>query len=233
MKKLKFICILFIGFLPLALFGQGISENMAKDDFWRIQQRDNGTTSIKIPYSKIQGSPYLNTQFGTGQIFTKEQTLYGSYPLRYNVFTGNFEFRKSNSEVFELNAPGMVGKIDLDDTTFVYAPYLDKQVTSNGFFQLLNSGTKAQGLIRYSIEFLKATPPGAYQDAQPARFSSVQKDYYVRFGQEPAVLIYKNSDFLKALPDKKSEITKFIKKEKIHASREDDLIKLLNYYNSL
>lgn len=218
---------------PWGLFGQSVSAQIAKDDFWRIQQRNNGTISITIPYSQIQGTPYLNSEFKSGQIFTKNKTLYGSYLLRYDVFTGNFEFRKSNHEILELNSPGMVGKIKLDDTTYVYASYINKNVTSNGFFQLIKSGKNAEGLIRYSVDFMKATQPGAYQDAQPARFSSIQKDFYVRFGQEPAVLIYKNSDFLKAVPQYRAQVNKFMKKERIHATREKDLIKLLDYYNSL
>ncbi len=105
----------------------------------------------------------------------------------------------------------MIGNIKLDDTTFVFISYLKKDGQGNGFFQLMNNG-KAEGLIHYRVEFMKATPTGAYQDAQPARFSSIEQEYYVRFGENPAVKIYKNSGFLKALPDKKPEIIKFIKK---------------------
>ncbi len=218
--------------LPWTLFGQ-VSAQVARDDFWKIQERNNGKINISIPYSKIEGTPFLNSVFEKAQIYTLEKNLYGTFPLRYNVFTENFEFKKSNNEILELSSPGMVGKIQIDDTTFIYAPYMEKDVTSNGFFQVIASGGKAEGLIRYRVDFMKATPPGAYQDAQPPRFSSIQKDLFVRFGERPAVLIYKNSDFLKAVPDFKPQVTKFMKKERIHAAREKDLVRLINYYNSL
>jgi len=230
---LKLQSILFLVLVPLGLFGQTIGDQQAKDDFWRIQQRNNNGPLIELSYSSIEGTPYVNSSFQTGQIFTKENNLYGSFPLRYNVYTDNFEFRQSNQKVLELNAPGMIGKIKLDDTTFIYAPYAVKDGWRNGFFQLINSG-KAEALIRYRVDFMKATPVGAYQDAQPARFSSIEKEFYVRFGKDhPAVKIFKNSDFIKALPDKKAEIIKFMKKERIRAAKENDLLKLVNYYNSL
>lgn len=231
MKKLKLGCILLLGFIPLGLLGQNTVDQLAKEDFWRLQQK-KGTTRIDFTYSQIQGTPFLNASFQTGQIFTKGDRLFGSYPLRYNVYTENFEFRKSDKQILELNMPGLVDKIKLDDTTFVYTAYRDNKSVENGFFQLLNSG-RAEGLIRYSVEFIKAIPPGAYQDAQPAQFSPIEKDLYVRFGQGPAIKIYKNSDFIKALPGNKSQVVRFMKKERIHASREKELLKLLKYYNSL
>lgn len=229
---MKLQSILFLVLVPLGLFGQSVSDQQAKDDFWRLQQRGNSGSVVELSYSDIEGTPYLNQSFQTGQIFTKKKILYGSFPLRYNAYTDNFEFKEPDKKIMELNAPGMVDKIKLGDTIFVFASYMKKEDRSIGFFQLMNSG-KAEGLIRYWVDFIKAVPTGAYQDAQPAMFSNIQKDYYVRFGSSPAIKIYKNSDFLKALPDKKSEIIKFIKKEKIHASRGSDLLKLVNYYNSL
>lgn len=94
---MKLQSILFFGiFIPLGLFGQSISAQQAKDDFWRIQGKGNNGSMVELSYKNIRGTPYLNISFQTGQIFTKKNNLYGSFPLRYNIYTDNFEFRQSN-----------------------------------------------------------------------------------------------------------------------------------------
>lgn len=227
---MKIVGIILLSLLSVGLFGQNTMSERGSDNFWKVQHRNIGS-QVKLKYSQIQGTPYLNSNFQQGEIFTKGKLL-GTYPLRFNVYTENFEFRKSDKQILELNNPGRIGKIILGNETFIYAPYKDKNTISNGFFKLLNTG-KAQGLVRYKVEFQEATPPGAYQQAQPATFTPIEKYLFVRIGDEAAIPVNKKSELLKAIPDHKQQISKFIKKQRIHVNREKDLVKLLNYYNSL
>jgi hypothetical protein len=231
-KKMKHLSVLFLALLPLGLLGQNIAAIKSADEFWRIQTRYKGTIRNILKEKNIQGSPYLNAAFQTGEILTKKNIRYISIPVRYNIYSDNIEFKKPDQQIMELADPSVIREVKMGKVTFVYSPYLSNKKKQYGFFQLLNSGS-AEGLIRYSIQFLPATPPGAYKSAQPARFSPTETQLYVRFGEDPAVKVSKNSDFMRALPDKKAVVSKFIKKERIRAGREKDLLKLLNYYNSL
>lgn len=227
---MKIVGIILLSLFSVGVFGQNNIDQNAQENFWRVQQKKNGSI-VNLNYSQIQGTPYLDSNFQQGEIFTKSKLL-GTYPLRFNVYTENFEFRKSDQKILELNNPERIGRIVLENTTFIYAPFKNKKNIGNGFFERLNSG-KAQGLIRYKVQFIKATPPGAYQDAEPARFSSIQKYYFVRFGDGAALPINKNSEFLKELPDHKQQISRYMKKKRLRVSRGNDLVKLLDYYNSL
>ena len=227
---MKIVGLILLSLLTVDLFGQNTMSERGNDNFWKVQERNVGS-QVKLKYSQIQRTPYLNSNFQPGEIFIKDKLL-GTYPLRYNVYTENFEFRKSAKQILELNNPERIGKIILGNATFIYAPYKDKNTISNSFFKLLNTG-KAQGLVRYKVEFLKATAPGAYQQAQPARFSPIEKYFFVRFGDSVAIPVNNNSEFLKALPDHKQQVLKYMKKKRIHVPRKNGLVKLLNYYNSL
>lgn len=232
MKNLKLSVILLLCLFPVTVFAQNARNQKEIETFWRLQQGDVSSKTV-LSYNEIQGTPYLSSAFQSGKIFNGKNKLYGTYTLRYNVYTENFEFRKSCNRILTLNNPAMVWKITLaNHTTFIYAPYIEKKHLESGFFQLMNSG-KALGLIRYRVGFMPAKPPGAYQEAKPARFSPITKKLYVRFSHRPAVRIDKNSSFVKALPDNKIKVVRFIKKNRIHVTKEKDLLKLLNYYNSL
>lgn len=230
MKKFKLSFILFLGVFPIVLCAQSIQAQQGRDAFWK--KSNINVMYSQLTYSEIAGTPFLSSSFQMGKIFTNQKKLLGTYPLRYNVYTENFEFRNLDNKILEINNPGMVGKILLNDTTFIYSAYLNDKQLKHGFFQVLNSG-KTLGLIRYSVKFLQPTQAGAYQEPEPARFSPIEKDIYVRFDHKPAIIIHKNSEFLKALPDNRAQVAKFMKKHRIHTAREKDLIKVLNYYNSL
>lgn len=230
MKKLKSAFVFLLGVLPLVVCAQSMQAQQGRESFWRLQHEN--VIYSQLSYSGIAGSPFLNSSFQIGKIFTNQKTLLGDYPLRYDVYAENFEFKKSGNKILEINNPEMVGKIILNDTTFIYTAFMADKDLKHGFFQVLNSG-KALGLIRYSVKFLEPTPAGAYQSPKPARFASIEKDLYVRFSYKPAIKIHKNSEFLKLLPANRAEVAKFMKKHRIHVAREKDLVKLLDYYNSL
>jgi len=88
-------------------------------------------------------------------------------------------------------------------------------------------------LYRKGINLKEAEPPKPYVDAKPATFIDRKPLYYIQKGIAYPQRISNKGDLLENLSDNEQEVSKFIKKNKISASNKDELIDLIEFYNSL
>ncbi len=237
MKNSKFTIISFFiivsGFIFSSASGQNIASIKTADEFWRLQTNGERMSKIILSDKDIEGSPYLNDNFISGNVITKKGVKYIGIPLRYNIYSQNFEF-KTPKQILEFRDPASIREVEIKNEKFIFVPFKKKNKKLDwGFFQKINKSGPAQLLIRYRVTFSNATKPGAYSDAKPAGFSDKEKLFFVKFGTHPAVRIFRSSDFIDNAPKHKTEIKKFIKSNKIKVRRQKDLLKLVNYYNSL
>lgn len=180
----------------------------------------------------IDGSPYLNDEFITGEIFTTSKTQFSNIPLRYNIYNDEIEFKSPEGNISALGVPEIIDKLVFGDYTMIYAPYTYAKKMNRGFFIVIISG-KASLYVRPNIDYIKPVPPAAYKDAKPAKFVKKVDTYYIRIGTDAAQLIENKKDLEKVFPDHKKEIAAFIKNNKINHRKEDKLKELVDYYNSL
>ena len=219
--------------LSTSLLAQSIGDVKSADDFWKIQSRYSGPIKKNMAQNDIEGSPYLSDAYQKGSVITTGNITYVKIPLRYNIYSDNFEFKIKEHQVLELANPDIVKEIKMGENTYIRLPYITKYGNRKfGFFIRLNKG-KAKALKHYDIRYIPAKQPGAYQDAEPARFGGKQDFLYVHFGSKPAVRVIRKNDLLDALPAHREAIARFIKKEHLKVRKEGDLVKVINYYNSL
>ena len=57
--------------------------------------------------------------------------------------------------------------------------------------------------------------------------------YYIKMGVLAARKINGKRDMYKAMADKKSEVKRFVKENKLKIRKEEDLIEIISYYNKL
>lgn len=201
-------------------------------DFFHSQKMANGEYSNTLTEKDIQGSPYLNDNFIKGSIYTVSKTQYQDIPLRYNIYNDDMEFQTNDNNVLALSTPEIVEKITFGDYTMEYIPYVTSRNVKNGFFELILKG-KASLYAKPQVEFLEAKDPAPYKDAEPAKFLRKDDRYYIRLGMEAAVPCGNKKDVLGIFTDHSEELEAFIKKNKINVKKEDELKKLVEYYNSL
>ncbi len=180
----------------------------------------------------ISGSPFLNDEFIKGSIFTVQRLKYVDVPLRYNIYNDNLEFKNPNNEILALATPEIVEKAVIGNTILAYLPYLQAGKTKKGFFVVLEEG-KASLYSKPGVVFREATPPGAYQEAEPAKFAKRPDDFYIRIGTGQAQIIGSKKDLIAAFPDNRDKVESFISKNKIKINKPDSLKELFKYYNSL
>ena len=205
---------------------------------WTMQVNDirdyhrmiNNGSKVTNSYDNIEGNPYYFEDFRKGSVITKNGKKYNG-EFRYDLYADQIEF-KLDGDIYWIANPELMEYIKIDGQVFVY---YDKDMTDskNGFYyQVLVMG-ECKLLYRKGINLKEAEPPKPYVDAKPATFIDRKPLYYIQKGIAYPQRVSNKGDLLENLSDKKQEVSTFIKKNKISVNNKDELINLIEFYNSL
>lgn len=193
----------------------------------------NGPTGASLDLKKVKGSPYLNNDFEDGQVYINSKVKSLGYRLRYNIYTDEFEIFNSekNKIVALFKTSDYICKIK--GVTYKYFSYTDVNANEkDGYFvELLTA--KIPLYLKYRSVYHPAQPsdnPLSYD--KPASFST-SKDYYLLKDGKMQLLPTKKSKFFPVFGQNQNKIKQFVKKNKLKISKEKDLIKIVQYYNTL
>ena len=200
-------------------------------DFFESNKLQSGDWEKPLNESEIDGSPYLNDEFIVGSVFTVTKQQFADIPLRYNIYNDQIEF-KSGDKIQALAAPEIVERVKFGEYQIVYIPFSNLKKIRKGFFIVLEEGN-ASLYAKLEVEYRKSTEPGAYKEAEPAKFIKKNDQYYIKFGMEQAKKVGNKKELIEGFPNNKDKIEAFIKKNKIKTSKPETLKKLVQYYNSL
>ena len=202
-----------------------LSEIARQSKFTKIiDEINNGKQKIK--YSDIQGIPYYSKDFLKGRVGDTSSTV----PIRYNTFLDTIEILV-NSDVYEIPKEDSYPKFTIEKTNerLVLVNTYDDYA---GYFFELTSG-KNRILKKIITHFRDAVPaPNSLIAGTPARFETLKPIYFIKT-EDSLIKIPKNTKDLPALfPEKKDEISAFLKSNTIKTNNEADLIKLANFFNN-
>jgi hypothetical protein len=180
---------------------------------------------------EFEGSPYLKETFVKGKIFTSKK-LYAEVPLRYNIYNDDMEFMQGDA-TYALYPEPQIVKVALGDEIYVVEKQEAKGKRQYGYLSRLDSG-KVTLLSKKIVRFTDKQEPKALEAAgKPAKFTRAADLYYYKIGVDAASKVGSLKSFIESLPDKQDQMTEFAKKEKLSTRTEEDLLKLVKYYNSL
>jgi hypothetical protein len=178
-------------------------------------------------YKDIQGSPYLNENFVSGELYFIDTSAF-RLPLRYNIYNDEMEYQLNDNN-FVVDNPQMLNKIVINKSVFVYLPFIEK----GGYFELLVSG-KSFLVQKRIVTFKPAEGPKPIEGADiPAKFIKEKDKFYIVLNNTETIRIDKLKTLVGALNDKKAIIESFLKSERIKNTKKENLIKIMEYYNSL
>jgi len=233
MNKSIFISIFLVFNVGIAqaqlLLEYDIRETM---DFYNSSKMIDGAWKNVINEDQIEGSPYLAKEFSEGTIYTTQRAQYNGIMLRYNIYQDELQFKTPKGEIMAIGQPEIVEKAVFDKNELVYLPYNVGGKTKTGFFLLIEQG-KAWFLVKPQVVLKEATEPAAYKDAEPAEFIKQADDFYIRTGNEVAILIKSKKDLIAAFADNQDKIEDFISKNKIKSNKKEGIAEVVRYYNSL
>ncbi len=222
MKKLNlFICLFFSSALIYSQDGTFLH------DF-------SGKPFMLTKYAKVvEGSAFFKENFLNGKVVLDNGIEFKNQLLKLNLLDNQIHYLDNKKQ--EMVATASVREVVLFDSLFflyhffIHSDFLKgENKPGTGWYERLSTG-KAFLLKQYKKE-LKESP--LYGSATTELSITTQPRYYVlNGGKWNQVKKLKNISEL--LSDKKTELSKFIKDQKLDIESEENLIALVNFYNSL
>jgi len=201
-----------------------------------LESTSNFYMTYNIKDTKAVGSPYLNKAFLPAHISAMPDKV---FKVRYNAYDDEIEIEidEGNIQNFNKNIKGVVVTMLNDDLKFTSISYVDdiNGLTRGYLTPLTENNKKVKLFSRKAIKLIEAKPAvTSYDKDKPAEFKVIGDTPYISVNDAYARELPKNKkDIAKLFPENSKDVLNFIKKNKIKTSREADLIKLINYLNTL
>ncbi len=229
MKRLPVNIIISLIFLISGITAFSQEYILGLDDYVGYANIKRTNSPTASPYSQIKGSPFLFDDFITGQIKLKNGKIYQG-PLRYDIYGNQIEFKTSNGDVLSVVNPGDIESVVLRDAILVYVSE-NSSKDKGSFYEEKVSG-KYDLFVKHNVAYKDPEPAKPYFEPKPATFVKKDNEYFVN--SDAGLIQIKNKNtVLDVLPEKKSEIESYIKKEKLKISEEVDLVKIVELLNKL
>ena len=226
MQARKVALTLFALLISACTFGQNMT-GMDLKDHMLIKLAKDTDRSVK----DFKGSPFLNEQFVTGQVFSAGKK-YTAVPLRYNIFNDQMEFRQ-NDLTYALYPGERISKVILGDETYVVEKYEVRGKIDYGYLTRLDSG-KLTILAKKVVRFTDKQEAKALESSnKPAKFTRAADIYYYKIGSGEIIKAGTLKTLIASLPDNQAEVESYAKKEKLSTRNAEDLKKIAAYYNGL
>jgi hypothetical protein len=183
----------------------------------------------KKDLAEIKGSAYLVDEFRLADVAGIKQQIM----VRYNALTDMIEVETPKKEVFSL-----MKKEPFNTITII--PFTDK-------IKLLNYKTKETEIYGYLVELFNSNKIALYRrdrvilqkgkealntysPAVPARYVKANEEFFISKNGEMAFPAPRNKkELLETFPEKKTEITDFIKKNDYSHKDEKSIINIMRY----
>ncbi len=230
MKQLMLLLV----FIPLLAKSQ-VSQNARYIADIVDPSMTNSELFYASKYKEISGSPYIEKEMQKGTIILKDNRKVEDVMIRYNAYEDALLYQIDKDQVTMLDPPVINGfEYRNNDKVFTYIS-ISILEGKRHFYEVIYEG-KSTLVVQHRIKLTEKTNnAGSYgaSDMQGSAFK--QSDIYFLMdatGKSSEVNLTKKS-LISALGSHDEELQAFIKKNKLKVKENTDLIRLLEYYDSL
>ncbi len=208
------------------------------NSYSQVNARINSMTTksslyVDNPYEEVEGNPYVEEEFMEGVVVFKDSSKISKVFLRLNHNTDQIEF-KEGDEILGFTKPEDLALASFGNRSFIYNRYHIGKKIQSGYFEVLASGYCKLLFRRESIIKREQVPPSEMSGGNYRDYFRTTEEYYLLLGAEPAKKVIKSQkSVLKALAEEESSLKKYIADEGLKVKNDEDLVKLINYYNDL
>jgi len=178
----------------------------------------------------IIGTPYSDEIFYKGTVFENNAPTIKDLFYRYNAFIDNIEVKKKlsdpDSKIFILKKdPNILVKLNKEYLIF------DEKI--NGYYQILFIGNNYKLYKKlYKKYFKPRTAKSSFEKDILATYKDYPKYYLVNTENEIYEFPDSKNKKLKTFGNKKPEIQKYVKNNRLNINEEDILIKVVRYFDT-
>lgn len=223
----------------LALF-TFISYNSSAQGVFNDPETDNFISKRSITFPDhgytYTGSPYANKAFQAGFVFNDGVILASNVALRYNAARDEFEIKKS------LNTSNYAAKVlvqsediyvKINNRLFVFINKNEENGTG-GYYEVLHDGERLSLYKKLTKEFIEGKKAVNSIAADILPMYKEKEDLYImNEDNELSELPGSRNGKINSFSGNKKLIKQHIRDKKLNVNKQYDLIKLMNYYDSL
>lgn len=235
--KIHFIAaFLLIVSAPVILHAQ--SNSISTTGKWgqQIFLSDVNGRAFENKYADINGSPYLFPEFKYATIELADGRKYANVKARLNLVEHEVNFIASNGEEGYIGK-GMVRTISINDTT--------KQGIKTYSFQTGFPKTENQTIIHFyqvlvngKISLLKSINKNIEErlnelSGEKSKEFAVRENLYIQVSGELKRIKKEAEFFIAMMADQQKVVKNYIDIKKINCKNEAQIIKLIDFYNTL
>lgn len=178
---------------------------------------------------KTRGSEYVDESFREATVNDGSQY----FDLRYNNYTGFFEYKKSATETISLSKESNTAFSFKDGRTYLLKKYKVNKIEKEDYLELV--GKKDSKVNIYKLERIEFIPYkealSSYQEQKLPEYKAEKPLYFIEF-DEKIIPIEKSKDLKKAFPNHSKEIKKLISQKNIDVNS-DDMLLVQDFLNSI
>jgi len=202
---------------------------------FKISQDLNGTPIETRVAGDVVGSIYLYDDFYKGHALEENNTYYDNLDLRYDIQADRVSFKNKYGVEFAFKNPIKEFKISRSKTdpqvvlTFRNGFPPIAEFTEKSYYQVLNDGnTVALKKLKKSI--VESTPYGL---AKTQKNFVTSEQYFIFLKGKMIKIKRDKKSIIEALDSHKEELSRFIGENALSFKKDEDLSKLVDYYNTL
>jgi hypothetical protein len=208
-----------------------LSNNSTFTERLMLNELEKDARNPKSAASEIEGSPFLNEEFQEGEVITS-RGKFNPVNLRYNIYEDAMEFNMGGKSLY-MDPTELIQSITLAGQKYVVGDFPFKSNIVRGFLIELNSGD-IRLYAKKNISYREGTPPKALESAaHPPKLVNLADTYFI---DKPSMEMSKVSgikDIIESIPEKAEDLKRYAKQEKLSNKKEEDMVKLIQYANSI
>lgn len=178
----------------------------------------------------VTGSMYLDGAFTPARINEEQDVVI----LRYNAYKDEMEFQQGQDTYYLIKEDNV--KIDFlnNKKTYNYLSYSDgSKQSQKGFLVELVNGKKSL-YEKEAVAFIPSKPTTTgYEAPKPAEYKRSKEAFFIKVSDKVVNFPKNKKELLKMFPDNNSQISDYLKKNKVSFSKKEDLIGLTKFLNTL
>lgn len=228
MIKFKYYLATVLLFSSIAIYSQHSQQQ------YQGTITDNNFTIVPtfdLRANDLLGSSYINEQFLAVKLINSDKT----YLMRYNAYTDEMEFEK-DGKLFYLTKTYNFS-INFEGLNKIYQvfSYQENNRAKDGYFVTLSKGDNFSLLLQEKIKYFgEVKARSGYTEDKPASLRRLKDKLFIGYKNNTASeLPTKKNDLLKLFSSKSTEIEHYVKKNNLEFKKNEDLIQIFKYYNTL
>ena len=196
-------------------------------------QDNQGRVIMNQKYTDVQGSPFLSDSWTKAIVRLKSNGTFKNLEVKYDLVEDQLLFRNNKTDQpMEFIDQVLEFKLVTDDgisSLFMKGFKAIDNNTTNSFYQVLCDG----GIQLLKRKIKKVIEDRAYSSAVTVKTFNEVESYYIAKANTPIKIKKDKKQILSVLADHAAELENYIQQNKLNVKVDEDLIKLIAYYNTL